>query len=102
MAKKNGDTPKGTTTKKSQFKNNSTNNQQQKVLVTLRERGALGLHRFDAEELLGVCSLAPRILELKAKGFKITKVDISYTDHLGIVHRGVALYMFIAEFGGEL
>jgi len=102
MIKNNGDTLAGTTTKKSRFKNNSTNNQQQKVLAALRERGVLGLHRFYAEEVLGICSLAPRILELKAKGFKITKVDISYTDHLGIVHHGVARYVLLAEFGGEL
>jgi len=102
MTKKNGDTPKGTTTKKNQLKNNSTNNQQQKVLVALRERGQLGLHRFYAEEVLGICSLAPRILELKDKGFKITKVDINYTDHLGIVHPRIALYFLIAEAGGDL
>jgi predicted HTH transcriptional regulator len=78
-------------THKPKFKDNSTNNQRAKLLDYLKEHGSITTAQ--ARELLDVMSPAPRIMELKARGYLIvTQFGHWISDH-GINHKGVARYV---------
>lgn len=49
------------------------------------------INRYDADKL-GVCSLAPRIRELKEKGFKILSNREVAIDLHGLKHNGISRY----------
>lgn len=55
-----------------------------------------GLNRYEAERLLNVCQLAPRILTIKEMGYPILTIRERATDPYGQVHKGIARY-FIAS-----
>lgn len=83
--------PQTTPTKKPKFTDNSTNNQQAKLLDYLQEHGSITTAQ--ARNELDVMSPAPRIKELKARGYSIvTLCDNWISDH-GINHKGVARYV---------
>lgn len=50
----------------------------------------------------GVCSPAPRILELKKRGYNITKHTTTEADSAGVIHHNIAVYTLhpTAETGG--
>ncbi|MGY4700463.1 helix-turn-helix domain-containing protein [Avibacterium paragallinarum] len=41
---------------------------------------------------MGICSPAPRIMELRAKGYDISTSKQDEIDHAGVKHRGIAVY----------
>lgn len=94
MAKKNGDTPKGTTTKKSQIHDSSASAQRQRFKAALIEFGSVTT--IYAREVLGIMSPAPRVQELRAMGLKIITERVDATDNLGVRHHGVARYVLVA------
>lgn len=67
----------------------STYNQQIVVARYMSNHGSI--NRYDADKL-GVCSLAPRINELKEKGFKILSHREVAIDLHGLKHSRVSRY----------
>lgn len=78
------------TTRKIKFTDNSAHNQRAKLLDYLIEHGCITTS--EARELLGIMSPAPRILELKARGYLINRLWVDWTDEHGIKHR-IARYV---------
>ena len=52
---------------------------------------------IELREQWGVMAPAPRILELKLRGFNIVTVPVSAFTADGVQHRGVARYILLAE-----
>ena len=52
---------------------------------------------IELREQWGVMAPAPRILELKLRGFNIITVPVSAYTADGVQHRGVARYILLAE-----
>ncbi len=67
----------------------STSNQRLAILKQLRENGPTSTFGFRA---IGISSAAPRIFELKARGYAIGMNRIVETDTAGVEHQGIALY----------
>lgn len=80
------------TAKESRTKGTSTATQRAYILnYLIQNNSASTIELRDG----GIMSPAPRIKELKERGFKIKKVSENQADHVGLKHRGVARY-FIA------
>ena len=73
------------------FTDNSAQNQRSKLLDWLFERGSISTS--EARENLDIMSPAPRIMELKARGYIIVTVADSWISPHGINHKGVARYV---------
>lgn len=71
-----------------QITDTSRHTQQMAIIQRLKE-GACSTLEFRA---MGICSPAPRIMELKAKGYDISTSTRDEVDHAGVMHRGIALY----------
>ncbi|MGY6773439.1 helix-turn-helix domain-containing protein [Gallibacterium sp. ZY190522] len=41
---------------------------------------------------MGICSPAPRIMELRSKGYDISTTTRDEVDHAGVKHKGIAVY----------
>ncbi len=67
-----------------------THNQRLAILKQLRENGPTSILAFRA---MGIMAPAPRIFELRAKGYNIDTVAFPETDSAGVSHRGTALYV---------
>lgn len=84
----------------SRHNDNSASNQRNIILQALRE------HPQSTNDLrckYGIMQPAARVLELKAKGYKIDTVTIDeVTPYDGITHKGVARYVFQPSFGDVL
>ena len=52
---------------------------------------------IDLRERWGIMAPAPRILELKLRGYNIVTVPVSAYTADGVQHRGVARYILLAE-----
>ena len=72
---------------------NSVETQRRFILQVLRERKA---STFDFRQM-GVASPAPRIKELRDRGYQIDTKLIDSLDHTGRLHKNVALYTLISE-----
>lgn len=72
----------------------STANQQIVVARYIRISGSI--NRYEADKI-GVCSLAPRIKELKEKDLPFDWLDETVTDPNGITHKGIRRYKFDYE-----
>ena len=77
--------------------NTSTASQRALVKALLRERPHSTLE-FRAK---GICAPAPRIKELKNRGFEIVTSFRSEVDHVGIKHNGIAVYTLLSEPQGD-
>lgn len=73
---------------------NSAQAQRQRLTAALIELD--GITTIYAREVLGIMSPAPRVQELRARGFKIITERVDDTDSLGVIHRGVARYVLVA------
>lgn len=73
------------------FTDNSAHNQRSKLLDWLFERGSISTS--EARENLDIMSPAPRIMELKRKGYSIVTVTDNWTSPHGINHKGIARYV---------
>lgn len=83
--------PKTTLKSKPKFTDNSTQNQRTKLLDYLIEYGSITT--AEARKILDVMSPAPRIMELKARGYSIVTLVDSWTSEHGINHKGIARYV---------
>ena len=83
MSKKNGDTSKSTTTKQSRFNDTSAHAQRQRLLKFLIEAGSVTT--VYARDSLGIMSPAPRVLELRERGYNINTEHVDSTDSLGCI-----------------
>ena len=79
------------TKRKPKFTDNSAQNQRLKLLDYLLEHNSITTS--EAREKLDIMSPAPRILELKAKGYLIVTVPAEWVSDYGINHKGVARYV---------
>ncbi len=77
-----------------QINSTSTSNQRLAILKQLRENGPTSTFGFRA---IGISSAAPRIFELRNKGYKIATTAIPETDSAGVEHKDIALYSLISE-----
>lgn len=73
--------------------NTSTTSQRALIKALLRQRPHSTLE-FRAK---GICAPAPRIKELKNRGFEIVTSFRSEVDHVGIKHNGIAVYTLLSE-----
>lgn len=46
---------------------------------------------------MGICSPAPRIMELRARGYEIMTTFATETDHAGRKHNNIAVYELLSE-----
>ena len=83
--------PETTPTKKPKFTDNSTNNQRAKLLDYLQEHGSITTTQ--AREDLDILSPAPRIMELRARGYSIVTLVDNWISGHGINHKGIARYV---------
>lgn len=72
-------------------KSNSKEAQEGRVLAYLLTN-ATGINRYEAEQHLGICHLAARIVALKAMGYAIHITSEYALDPYGHIHRGIARY----------
>lgn len=66
----------------------SRHTQRMAMLARLRQ-GSCSTLEFRA---MGICSPAPRIMELRAKGCDISTSKQNEIDHAGVKHKGIAVY----------
>ncbi|MFZ7224638.1 helix-turn-helix domain-containing protein [Avibacterium avium] len=71
-----------------QITDTSRHTQRMAMLARLRQSSCSTLE-FRA---MGICSPAPRIMELRAKGYDISTTKQDEIDHAGVKHRGIAVY----------
>lgn len=71
----------------------SVYSQQRRIIEYLQTR-ASGLNRYEADLILGICQLAPRIFELKAQGHMFDTVSETAVDLNGRTHRHIARYFW--------
>lgn len=69
--------------------------QRQQLLAHMREHGSITT--YEARELLSIASPAPRIMELRSRGFDIYTSKESLPDSNGTIHRESARYILIRE-----
>jgi hypothetical protein len=74
--------------------------QEARVLAYLQANNE-GLNRYEAERLLGVCQLAPRIFGLKERGHTFLRTLETATDPHGIAHHGIARYFLTHEAAND-
>lgn len=98
MSKKNGHTPKDAATKSRQH-DTSAKAQRQQLLNELETKQAEGVDTIYARDYMGIMAPAPRIKELRERGFSIQTFREDIADSLGVIHRGVARYVLIAGGG---
>ena len=79
------------TKRKIKFNDNSAQNQRLKLLDYLLEHNSITTS--EAREKLDIMSPAPRILELRAKGYLINTFPAEWVSDYGINHKGVARYV---------
>ena len=72
----------------------STSNARAIIIQALRDGPQTTI---DLRERWGIMAPAPRILELKLRGFNIITVPVSAFTSDGVQHRGVARYILLAE-----
>jgi hypothetical protein len=84
--------------KKSRFNDTSAHAQRQRLLAYLIEFGSVTT--VYARDVLGIMSPAPRVQELRQRGYNIITERIKANDHLGVSHYGVARYVLITQAGG--
>lgn len=75
------------------LENTSTSTQRLHILKCLRLRPHSTLE-FRSH---GICSPAPRIMELRSKGYEIITTTTTEYDHAGTKHRGIAVYQLLSE-----
>lgn len=80
--------------------NLSTEAQLARVLDYLQIHNT-GLNRYEAEAKLGVCQLAPRIFELKERGYVFVTIAEKATDPHGVEHTGIARYFLTQEAAND-
>ncbi len=73
--------------------NTSKNAQQSRLKKALQERG--NITTYEARDELNIASPAPRILELKAKGFNIKTILETLVDCNGNPHPRSARYVLV-------
>ncbi|UXN34633.1 helix-turn-helix domain-containing protein [Avibacterium paragallinarum] len=67
-----------------------TSRQTQQIAIIQRlKQGSCSTLEFRA---MGICSPAPRIMELRAKGYDISTSKQDEIDHAGVKHKGIAVY----------
>ncbi|WP_336368692.1 helix-turn-helix domain-containing protein [Avibacterium paragallinarum] len=71
-----------------QLTDTSRHTQRMAMLARLRQ-GSCSTLEFRA---MGICSPAPRIMELRAKGHNISTSKQDEIDHAGVKHKGIAVY----------
>lgn len=71
-----------------QITDTSRNTQRLAILNRLKQ-GACSTLEFRA---MGICSPAPRIMELRAQGYDISTSKKNEIDHAGVKHNGIAVY----------
>ncbi|MFU2048122.1 helix-turn-helix domain-containing protein [Avibacterium gallinarum] len=71
-----------------QITDTSRHTQRMAMLARLRQ-GSCSTLEFRA---MGICSPAPRIMELRAKGYDISTSKQDEIDHAGVKHKGIAVY----------
>lgn len=79
------------TKRKIKFTDNSAQNQRLKLLDNLLEHNSITTS--EAREKLDIMSPAPRILELRAKGYLIDTLPAEWRSDYGINHKGIARYV---------
>ena len=67
---------------------------QQRRIVDYLQAHNTGLNRYEADFILGICQLAPRIFELKAQGHIFDTVSETAVDLNGRPHRHIARYFW--------
>lgn len=73
--------------------NTSTATQRALIKTLLRERP----HSTLELRQKGICSPAPRIKELKSRGFEIVTSLRTEYDHVGVKHNNIAVYTLLSE-----
>ncbi|MCW9733159.1 helix-turn-helix domain-containing protein [Avibacterium sp. 20-15] len=62
---------------------------QQIAIIQRLKQGSCSTLEFRA---MGICSPAPRIMELRAKGYDISTSTQDELDHAGVKHKGIGVY----------
>lgn len=72
-----------------------TSTQSQRLLILNKLR----LRPYSTLEFreLGICSPAPRIMELRARGYEIMTTYTTEIDHTGVEHHHIAVYELLSE-----
>lgn len=70
------------------IKDTSTHSQRIAILQRLKQGS---LSTLEARQM-GICSPAPRIMELRKKGYDISTTTRDEVDHAGVIHKGIAVY----------
>jgi hypothetical protein len=81
-----------------QINSTNVNNQRLAILKQLRENGPTSTFGFRE---IGITSAAPRIFELRNKGYKIVTKNVSEADFAGVEHHNIALYSLVSEADAE-
>ncbi|RZN59108.1 helix-turn-helix domain-containing protein [Avibacterium paragallinarum] len=68
---------------------NTSRQTQQIAIIQRLKKGSCSTLEFRA---MGICSPAPRIMELRAKGYDISTSKQDEIDHAGVKHKGIAVY----------
>lgn len=72
----------------------NVHSQQKRLLEYLSEHPE-GINRYQAEDKLNICHLAPRIIELSELGYIFSKVKETALDHKDRPHHGISRYFLI-------
>ncbi len=72
----------------------SSDAQKKRVIDYLQKNQTTGLNRYEADVLLNVCQLAPRIKDLRDEGNIIICVDETALDLNNRPHKGIARYFW--------
>ena len=72
-------------------KSNSTHAQEVRVLAYLLTKPT-GLNRYEAEQHLGICHLAARIVAIKDMGYIVRSTSERAADPYGHMHNGISRY----------
>lgn len=76
--------------------NNTAVSQRKRLLQVLRENKGKGVSTFFSREVLGICHISARILELRKAGFEII-TDWTYEpDANHVIHR-IGLFKLVKE-----
>lgn len=68
--------------------------QKKRVIDYLQQNQTTGLNRYEADDLLNVCHLAPRIKDLRDEGHQIMRLDETALDLNNRPHNGIARYFW--------
>ncbi len=69
--------------------------QRQTILDALKQRHGLGITTLEARQELGIMSPAPRVKELRVRGYHILTIPTDIVTDDGVMHQGVARYVLL-------